>query len=509
MSRWAWCSFQALALVIFALGRDPLIAVGGAIVVYVARAAEQGVVYPIWLLGTSHTYGVLGLSMAALCLAALGAGAPRAAALLIGLAPSVHVGLGLWVVLIVAGAGVWNRAWMREWLVVAKWPLVLGLVISAVVALVHSARASPIPAIDAIDARRYFDAFVTVWDGHRQPVPLSAAGVRLTAGTLLLAVVWLRSGAAGLTADAAQLLRILAVASAGALAAALTTYIPVQWLPQAIVVAMPGRLLNLTALLSCPVLIGLAANLASRGRVPYLLAAALVGLIVSRPSQLWTLIGLDGATQRPRPIDLLTMAAVTASIAIWALVRRARTLEATGNELRATETPRGLPRALAAAALVVGLVLAGGDVISARSDRPGGFHDGRDAAVFAAARGVPGLLATAADLHVVQLRTRRPLLLDGSTLDVLPYSIEGAAQVARILRDLHGVDLFDPPAEARLGGRVPPLASRAAWTSRTRARWTELKRQYGVTQVVAFADWTIDLPMVAEGRGLRLYDIPD
>ena len=330
--------------------------------------------------------------------------------------------------------------------------------------------------IDAIEARRYFDAFVTIWDGHRQPVPLSAAGVRLTAGTLLIAVVWLRHGAAGLTADAAQLLRILAIASAGALAAAMTTHIPVHWLPQAIVVAMPGRFVNLTALMSCAVLIGLAANLASWGRVPYLLAATLVGLIVSRPSQLGTLMGLEGAALRPRPIDLLTMAALTASIAIWALVRRARTLEATDGELRATDAPRRVPRALAAAVLVAGLAVAGvtslqpGPIgpVDSTTGRRGGVRrrQGRARPSRDSRRSSSGPAPNPAPSAS---RRQHP--------DVLPYSIEGAPQVARILRDLHGVDLFDPPAEARLGGRVPPLASRAAWTSRPRARWIELKRQ--------------------------------
>lgn len=148
------------------------------------------------------------------------------------------------------------------------------------------------------------------------------------------------------------------------------------------------------------------------------------------------------------------------------------------------------------------------DAVRARRDR---FTDWRSDPVLAAVAsgGTAGLVATAGDLHLVQLRTRRPLLLDGSTLDVLPYSLEAAPTVARILRDVYGIDFFSPPPEARFGGRIPPAASRAAWEAHTAARWRELRHIYRITQVIAWSDWRIDLPLVAESRGLRLYRVPE
>ena len=85
-----------------------------------------------------------------------------------------------------------------------------------------------------------------------------------------------------------------------------------------------------------------------------------------------------------------------------------------------------------------------------------------------------GLLLTGGDLHLVQLRTRRPVLLDGGGLDALPYAIESAPEMDRILREVYGVDLLSPPEEARFRGSIPPEFTRAVWQSYTREQWEAL-----------------------------------
>ena len=89
-------TFQALALFVYALSRDVLLAVGAAALIFFTRAAEFGTVYPLFLLGTEHTYGVVGLST---CVArrgdCFGAGWYRTGALLLGIAPCIHPGARL------------------------------------------------------------------------------------------------------------------------------------------------------------------------------------------------------------------------------------------------------------------------------------------------------------------------------------------------------------------------------------------------------------------------------
>ena len=95
-------TFQALALFVYALSRDVLLAIGAAALIFFTRSAEYGTVYPLFLLGTEHTYGVIGLSTGVLTVALLGAGWYRTGALLLGIAPCIHPALGSWTGAIVA-----------------------------------------------------------------------------------------------------------------------------------------------------------------------------------------------------------------------------------------------------------------------------------------------------------------------------------------------------------------------------------------------------------------------
>ena len=104
--------------------------------------------------------------------------------------------------------------------------------------------------------------------------------------------------------------------------------------------------------------------------------------------------------------------------------------------------------------------------------------------------------------------TRRPVLVDSGALDTVMYSLETGAAMQRILREAYGLDLFHPPPDAIGSGRIPPRAHRHAWESFSPERWRSIGQAFGVTQVLAYADWTLQLPVAAQSRRLLLYDIP-
>ena len=103
-------SFQAIALIVYALSRDALLAIGSAFLIAFTRTAEYGVNYPIYLMGTPHTYGAIGLSLIALVAGLTGAGWYRTAAFVLGIAPAVHPSLGAWFVMTMGAAAMWH-AW--------------------------------------------------------------------------------------------------------------------------------------------------------------------------------------------------------------------------------------------------------------------------------------------------------------------------------------------------------------------------------------------------------------
>jgi hypothetical protein len=112
------------------------------------------------------------------------------------------------------------------------------------------------------------------------------------------------------------------------------------------------------------------------------------------------------------------------------------------------------------------------------------FVDRTNDSLFRAAAETEGLLLGGGNRYLVQLRTRRPALLDGGALDGLPYALHAAPATTRILRDVYDIDFFNPPLEARGTGAIPPEHSTAVWEGFSRDRWMRTRDDYHVTQVV-------------------------
>ncbi len=137
------------------------------------------------------------------------------------------------------------------------------------------------------------------------------------------------------------------------------------------------------------------------------------------------------------------------------------------------------------------------------------FNDRTNDVFFADIAARPGVLLVAGDLHLIQLRTRRPVLLDTGALDTVMYSLETGAAMQRMLREIYGLDLFNPPPDAVGAGRIPALSHRDTWEGYSPEKWRAIRRDFGVTQVLAYADWALQLPVASQSRRLLLYDIPD
>ncbi len=139
------------------------------------------------------------------------------------------------------------------------------------------------------------------------------------------------------------------------------------------------------------------------------------------------------------------------------------------------------------------------------------LRDWRDDPLFSEAARGEGLLLTCPDTHLLQLRTRRPILLDPSELDCLPYVLEAGPEMNRILQQVYGEDLLDPSEAVR---NTPPDAgvlagpTKVLWESRTPAQWRQIRSEFGVTQVITTSGWKLQLPEVIRHGEYVLYQIP-
>ena len=500
-------TFQALALFVFALGRNILLAVGAAALIFFTRSAEYGTVYPLFLLGTEHTYGVVGLSTGVLAVAMLGAGWYRAGALLLGMAPCVHPSLGSWTAFVVLLAVLSNFRSLRAELRAALPWLLAGSGVTAASLLVHFSLAPGTPAGMARLSPEDLSTFVRLWDGHRAAVNIWHNGVMLNVASFVVAFAWLlmarlKPGTTNeLQSSSKLLLRITAAGSFMALAMIPLSWIPPDRLPAALLVLMPGRYLNFAAMTFVALIFGL---LASRRQLwsSLVLLFLTCGLLAGDQSMLWEFLQRHHGIRyqsHVRPLHVIWMAsAALLAGAAW----KSRQQRAKSEVPSHPSHPLHLSHLLLLSLVVLMTMHQHGELSGAH------FHDRTNDVFFADIARAPGVLLVAGDLHLIQLRTRRPVLLDTGALDTVMYSLETGGPMQRMLRDIYGLDLLHPPPDAVGAGRIPALSHRATWERYSPEQWREIRRDFGVTQVLAYSDWTLQLPVASQSRRLLLYDIP-
>src|SRR5207249_9109297 len=92
--------------------------------------------------------------------------------------------------------------------------------------------------------------------GHRQAFPWSASGLHCGLAALTLTALWLRYLRSGTASSVSVLMTALALSAGGGLLLALGTHLSDR-LPAAMVMAMPGRFLNVANLAFPALVLGL------------------------------------------------------------------------------------------------------------------------------------------------------------------------------------------------------------------------------------------------------------
>jgi hypothetical protein len=514
-------SLQALAIVVYALSRRAAIAVAAAVVIFVSRATDFGVAYPITLAGTVHTYGVIGLSFVVLAAGLLGAGRYRLGGFLLGFAPAIHAAQGLWVCVVVAIAlathiDVWRRPLPTLRLAFnppgpprqALVGFIGGAALTLVSLALHAALTWDVPAVDPTLVRPYFSTFVTFWDGHRMPAEFPRPGVRVTAGAMILALTWLAIFKRDLPRPSLFLLRFAVAGAILGLAAIPLSWVPPDRLPMTLVILMPLRILNIDVMVFPALLLGMIGAYHRETWGLVLTVFLFAALILNEISMIWEALPSDtglamlkGAGPL-RPMALATLLLLVGATASRWIVRRA------GASSSATSARSTWPATLHVLALVLA-GSAGAYTTLIFRGHAFEFEDRTNTPFFEQLAAGRGVLLTGGDLYLVQLRTRRPVLLNGGALDTVVYTPESVPAANRILLDVYGIDLLKPPTDARGGGIIPPETNRGNWERYSLERWQAIGTVYDVADVLTPGDWELAIPLIAADHGLRLYRIPD
>lgn len=542
------------AVITYLLSRSLIFSLGFPAAVWISRMFQVGDTYEIMLYDEPHTFGIVAPAYAVLVFQLQALRKERLSGFLLGLAPAVHPTVGVWTIGISAIHGLMGSSFARTW---RKWiPYwVLGCLLTLLSFIIHLRLSASLPEISGEEARRYLEGFTASWDMHRRPVRPTSLAVLLALLLIALVVRFRREGQTHQTPSASPtdfsaagnpneqastlLLELLGLSAAAALICAALSHLQ-GWLPSPLVAAMPWRNLSISGLAFPFVLGGLLGRERSCTQTQGIL---LVLLLCFRQPLLWAgapfrgawvvagmafligptlrIAGEHSAQGRRYFVLLLAVLAAVLSTrpelyrsvfpeirAVYDSILPALALLASGLVL-VIRLPKGVARPLRGLlGLLLGLLgaSAGVDAWEAAQLRSARLASQASDALFARAAAEPGVLVTASDLTRIQVRTRRPVLLHGYNLNVLPYVLESGPAMEAALRQVYGLSLFRPPG-IRTGG-MDSEDGRVTFEERSQAEWVRLAPQFQLTQVLTPKNWALDLPMVAENEQYRLWQIP-
>lgn len=539
--------FAVIALVVHAICRRPLVAFLSPFVFVAVRGVViPGVTYPIMILGAEFTYGTVGLAFAILVLALFASNELRWGAFAAALAPAIHVSMAFWLFVTLLIAASMERRWARD--VIAKWRFWASGMALTIVSLAVQ-RWLGLSRIDEPE-HEIVASFLRHWDGHRQPFPLwSPATAEVVVGAILAVVLlaWARrdSDASGM-----RVVAIVAIAAAVVgFACSAVYWWPPEKVPRLLLALMPSRLMNIDVALATPLTLALLARRGDRALTATLFALLvnatvtdslhrwLSGTWVDRVvpgwhaiHSTWVAVGIEGVVAvslllgltrvrrrfaviaasafamalalalqtsvRSEVLGRYSTARALAMLMLIAIAVIALVCAARWERLRGISVPLRFPHAATSVASAAAFVVFA--VRAASADRPA-LMDRTNDPFWRIVAAHHGAIVTGAGVTNVQLRSRRPILIDLELLDYLPFTPGAGPGMDLILRDVYGIDLRKPPA-----GEKP---ARAMWERRTADEWHVIGEKFGATEVLVRTEWRLQLRKIAEGGGLALYDM--
>jgi hypothetical protein len=429
------------------------------------------------------------MSLFLLTIALLSSDKTKAGLFLLGIFPAVHFSIAVlcWAVVslnyLLSPSEIQNELRMN-----AKY-LLMGIGVSTLSLLIQFLWIYDVPNIQSSATRTYFETFIQVWDSHRKPLSWDLPVVYLNAAACAISLLWTTFFRNHLKDKSEFIIRSFGIAGMLGFATVFISRLSPEKLPEFYLMLMPGRILEFNTFGFVAMVAGLCAMF-GRNILARLIVAIFVFLAAWKGQLSLPVIFVFGALPFLLP-SFIKERTSAGSTRIPAIALRGVTLSCF-------------------------IFMAFITII--RSDR---FHydfrdwnlynlsDRSNDPFFESLSHRKGLLLTGGDLHLIQLRSRRPVLLDGGQLDMLPYAPEIGPQMASIVQDVYGINFFSPPKEAFRMASIPTQPVKSIWESKTMKDWQTIRGKYGVSEVLTSADWKLHLPVISRNTNFVAYSIPN
>lgn len=559
-------SYQALALLVFCLSRDYLITTISPFMVHLMLNNNmlRGVNYPIMLMGSIHTYGMIGLSFILLVIALISVGNYKLGCLLLGISPSIHPSLGLWLNFIVLICLLWDFQYLRNVFKKVIHYLWVGYLISAISLIFHITTTYDVSDMVSSNASKYFYALVRDWDDHRQPFSLYQNKNLLIIAGLIMSLSSLMNQ--DMPRNSRLFFHSLIVSAITGGVCSIIYWFPPERFPTVFLTLMPSRLLNFNVIGSVILLLAVFGYYRDKFWIQFNMTILAIMLLLNplsnyqfimlylsmssllipwlinylQPHQmaiyivegifliLWGfwLLSYESSNlilrERYTSVKLLASSAFIfcgVFILILSLSSDVRRLfEKLFMRFYRISFQKLLLkkivwlRIMRVSTLVVFTLVTLSTISTAYSEgkaRRNVFYDRTNDSLFAEVSKREGMLLTCSNMHLIQLRTRRPVLLDGGGLNGIAYTPVAGPEMNRILKRIYGIDFLNPPKDIKESRRGELLreTGKLLWEARTQEQWDKISREFGITNILCYSDWKLQLPEIIRNNNFVLYSI--
>jgi hypothetical protein len=516
-------SFQAISVFIFALNRNVAISILGTIFIFLSTYDYYGVIYPIWLLGTPLTFGILGLSFTVLVIALIGAKAYRLGLFCLGLAPSVHPSLGIWLYLIIFIASLFQRGFLKNMVKANYLCFFSGLAISflSFAYQIHIMHILPLTTSEAADQLYY--NYIKYWDHHRvkfyldyatQQINFLKPGVIVCFYSILVSLmctIYFKD-----KESISFVAKLIAVSGVSSLLLGGMTHISPENQPIPLLMLMPGRYVNINNILFGALLLGI---LTYRENQPSKINKCVFLLFLVGNFFPFHLKILDIFVVMLwfAYLSLKDYSFIQKNLSCFNCVisnERNRILSFLTKGTRFVFIQK---KTVSYVSLIIsGIVIYMFTIIVSHAYygqpflKQYDFKDWRSDAFYSIVSEKKGFLLITSDFSLISLITRRPILVDPSAIDYFAMVPESGGALDNILRKVYGVSfLIPPPLSLQHSGEIPSELHRELWEKRTIGSWQDLRAEFNITGVLTKSDWKLLLPVAARNEEMTLYEIPD
>lgn len=548
-------SYAGFALWMFALSDDTLFALlAPPIFIKILDIIVWSFNYPTNVLGIIHTYGMIGMTFILFTSGLFAVGYRRWAWLFAGLSPAIHPSLGLWFNIILWLSVLSDFKNLRNALVEGVKFSSPGYILSAISLGYHISSYQP-PSLDAETTHRYMQAYLTFWDNHRMAIDFWRFDVSIISAGMFVSIVWILFKKIDLPHNAEFILRLYAatVIVGGSVVAILYSPLPFT-IPDFLFVLMPTRFLNFAVVGYLPLTFGLLWRYRMQSWVSAIVTLMIVCLVLTvllyNPSLWYMLLAQLAAwslmllvltrnehsraenwsvfivvvlmlahflRSSSASLPEINIASRTQAILVSFVI--ASTLFVTPTVFRAASAKTAMffsttqthtsnqphkqspyPLQLISLTTLAAFFIWAmpiGNFFKIQKEFVDDFHSLPLSVLNDQLRGK--IIIGPSCSPLVQLITRRPVL-NYMPINMLPYAIEGAPAMEKMLRDIYNMDFFSPP---------PPTDHvQSAWEKRSTDDWIALGHQYDASEVLAPSSWTIQLTRVGNDNTCTLYRIP-